>query len=368
MQVKAQMAWPARAGTAMPRPYKSGRTRGSGALEFLDRRNHASDLLALELRKHRQRENFLCGTLRLREVTRAVAKQGINGLQVERNRVVNGAADVALGQKLLERVATGNANRVLMKDVLRGGGHSRSCDARDFGQELGVFGGVLLTGALPLRQVGELYAKNRGLYFVKATVEAGLAADVFGGLAVIAEGAEARGDVAGVGDGKTGVAVGAEIFRWIETEAADIAEGAGWPPFVRGADGLRGVLDNGEIAGAGEGEDGRHVGEEAIEVDRNDRASALSDAAFELGGIEIESSRVDVSEDGFSTDGADGAGGGYKGEGREEDFVTGLYTAGAKSKDERIGAGCEADAMSDATELRDFGLERSPFVAEYELV
>ena len=283
-------------------------------------------------------------------------------------RIVDGAADFSFAQEFLEGVALFDSNGVLVVDVFETFGRERGHDAGDLREKAIVFSGVGLAGALPIGKMAQFDAEDGGLDFIEAAVPAGLAAAIFFGLAVIAKGANSRGEFGGICYDHAGVAVGAEIFGGIKTDAGGVAEGAGAAAFVGGADGLRVVLDDGQVARFGEGKDWVHVGGEAVEMDDHDGAGVRRDAAGEFRRIEVVSVGANVGENGFRAEGADGAARGNEGEGREEDFVTGLNTAGAQGQDQGVRAGSEADAVSDATELGDFLFQRGAFAAQDELL
>src|SRR5260370_37588538 len=97
---------------------------------------------------------------------------------------------------------------------------------------------------VPLWQMLELHGQDRGLDFVQTAVPAGFVTYIFSSLTVIAQGAQTRFAFFGIGYDHARVAVCAEILRWIEADARNIAERARAPGFVSCADGLRAVFDN----------------------------------------------------------------------------------------------------------------------------
>ena len=122
----------------------------------------------------------------------------------------------------------------------------------------------MLACALPLGKVAKLYAEDSGLDFIETAIPAGFAADIFGGLAVVAKGAEARGEFGGIGDNHSSVAVSTEIFCGIEAEAGNIAERTGRTAFVGSADGLGVIFNDAKVMGASEIQNRIHVGGEAV--------------------------------------------------------------------------------------------------------
>src|SRR5713226_7470039 len=107
--------------------------------------------------------------------------------------------------------------------------------------------------------MAQLDAQDGGLDFIEAAVPARLAAQIFYRLAMIAQGSNARRKFSGIRNDHSRVAVRAQIFRGVKTEAGNVAERAGAPTFVRCADGLRVVFDYWELARFCERDDGVHV-------------------------------------------------------------------------------------------------------------
>src|SRR5580658_422005 len=103
------------------------------------------------------------------------------------HRIINGASNFSLAQDLRKSVTTLNPNRILVKHMLVSFRNERRRDAWNAEQEFCVRSGMRLSRSLPLWQVAQLYAQNGGLDFIEAAVPTWLAADVFGGLPVIAQ-------------------------------------------------------------------------------------------------------------------------------------------------------------------------------------
>jgi hypothetical protein len=95
----------------------------SGTPEFGDGGDDSRDLLGFEFGIDGQGEGFLGGALGLGEVAGFVAEASVERLQVQGNRVVDGAADFALGEELLEGITVGDADGVLVEDVFAAGGN-----------------------------------------------------------------------------------------------------------------------------------------------------------------------------------------------------------------------------------------------------
>ncbi len=76
----------------------------------------------------------------------------------------------------------------------------------------------------------------------------------------------------------------------------------------------------------------------------------------------------DVREDRFCSERADSAARGDERKRRDQHFVAGLHATCAEREDQRVRSGRDADAVSDAAELRDFLLERGAFAPENKLL
>ena len=87
-----------------------------------------------------------------------------------------------------------------------------------------------------------------------------------------------------------------------------MADAAGPPALVLGADRLRGVLDDHEAVLVSHPHHSIHVGHLTIEVDRDDCARPARHLRLHFGGIEIVGGGIDVDEDRCRSDARDRAG------------------------------------------------------------
>ncbi len=180
-------------------------------------------------------------------------------MQVQRERVVDLAADLAVGEVLAEIVAAWCADDVLVKDMggarigdragrcprlVRGGGEA--CGA----EELVVAGGMVAALLVPLGQIAELDFEDGGLHGVEAGVPADLVVIVAAAHAVSAQHAGVLVDVGGEGGEQAGIAQGTEIFGGVEAEGGEVAEGSGGDAVPGGSEGLGGVFDEQQSGGA----------------------------------------------------------------------------------------------------------------------
>src|SRR5579862_2965297 len=148
------------------------------SVKFRNRFRHPLDLLLTQFGKHGKRHDFRRCFFRVGKTPHAVAEVGVNALQVQRNRIIHSAADFAVRQKLLQFVATHNANRVLVENVFAMLGNVRSSNLRDAGQQFRILRRMQTPSPFPLFQVAQLDPQNGGLNFVQPAVPAGLHAVV----------------------------------------------------------------------------------------------------------------------------------------------------------------------------------------------
>src|SRR6516164_3203182 len=204
-------------------------------------------------------------------------------------------------------------------------------------------------GALPLREMAEFDPQHGGLNFVEAAVPARLAAPILGGLPVIAQRTKVRGEFSRIRNDHSGISIRTKVLCRVEAEARRVPEGAGTATFIECANGLRTILDERQLAGLCECQDGIHVCREAVEMYRDDGARARGNAALQFGGIEIVSLRTNVDKDRLRSQGAYRAARSDEGIRRQEHFIACLHAARAQSQNQRVRAGRDSYAVSHAT-------------------
>ena len=181
---------------------------------------------------------------------RLVLEIGEAALSVQRHGIVDLRADALGGQVSAQLVALARANHVLVEDVPEAR-HSRrhlhGWPKVSRAEQLVVMIRVGLPRARPGVEMLQLDHEHRRLQLVEPKVAADQRVVVLRLAAVHAQDAHALVQPAVVADAHAGVAECAEILRREERQAADVADAAG-PPAVRqrGADRLRGILDDGE--------------------------------------------------------------------------------------------------------------------------
>ena len=162
------------------------------------------------------------------------------------------------------------------------------------------------------------------------------------------------------------VAAASEVLGGIERQARDVAPGSRRLVAIRGSHRLRGVLDHGEAAGAGDGGDGVHGGRLAIEVDGHDGPRPRRHRLVHERGIQVVRSRIDVHEDGPRVHHEHAGRRGHEGEGRGDDLVTGPDADRLEGDDEGIGARSDPDAVGDTAEAGQLALEGGDLGPENE--
>src|SRR5215470_5344174 len=126
-------------------------------------------------------------------------------------------------------------------------------------------------------------------------------------------------------DDHSSVAVSAEIFCWVETQAGHIAERTCPAPFVESTDSLGIVFDEWQVARFGERQNRVHVGGEAVKMNCDNGARSRRYAALEFGGIDVVGFRANICEDRPCSQCADCAASCDKRESWQKHFVARLH-------------------------------------------
>ena len=146
------------------------------------------------------------------------------------------------------------------------------------------------------------------------------------------------------------------------------------PAIIEGcAETLGSIVQNEQILRLRGGSDRGVVGREAEQINRDHRLrrqpGALGDRhrAGDALGIDIETLRLDIDENGRGADQRHHFGGGAEGEGRTDHCVAGADALGHQHQLQCVGAAGAAHGVFGAAELRQLRLERPHFRAEDEL-
>jgi len=183
---------------------------------------------------------------------------------------MDACADALVGEELDEGVAAFDLDGVNVEDMFYPRGLEGGDDIFEASEELIIGGGVLASELGGVIEVGEFHVEDGGLDAIHAAVPADHGVVIFFDLAVIAEDADFFVEVGVIGEDCPGFAKGAEVFAWVEAEAAGIGEEAGFFSVVFGAVGLAGVFDDEDPVLAGDVEDGLEIGGVTEEVDGDD--------------------------------------------------------------------------------------------------
>lgn len=268
---------------------------------------------------------------------------------MEGHGVVDLGSDAGFLQIFPQLVAARAAEGVLMKDMTSVGMNQRGDEVRDGGlrEEPLIPRGIGAAGLGPLLQIFELDAEDDGLEGIDAAVDADDVMVVTGLHAVDAEDAQFVGQGIVIGGHHAGVSRATEILGGEEAEAIDESHGSGGTALELGADGLGGILDDGDSMASGDLEDGVHARALAEKVDRQDGPGARGDGGLELLDIEIEIVGANIDIDGPGAEPGNGAGRREEGKGDGNDLIALADAEGHEGQEQGIGAGGAADGVPD---------------------
>ena len=199
--------------------------------------------------------------------------------------------------------------------------------------------------------------EHRGLDGVEPRVVADQVEVLLVARAVEAEHPDPVGELGVVHRDETAVAESEQVLRREEAEGRGDAR----RDSLR-AECLSRVLDDRHVERA-EIVDRRRPSEE---MDRHDRLRARGDPACDVGGVEVQRSRVDVGEDRGGADSRDRLGGGVEGEGRADHLVAGADLERVEHEHDRVGSVRDPDRLLDAEGLGGLAFETLDLRAEDE--
>jgi len=329
------------------------------AEEFGDGVDYGLLLVFAEFREDGQGEDFAGGALRLREAAFSISETFQRVLHVERDGVVDLRSDFAGGEEVVEGVAAGGADDVLVPDVFAACDLMGQDDAVDgvgacLDKSCGVEEGVVAAGhvvarVVPALDVAELDGEDGALEAVHAGVPTDFVVVVAAAHAVLTEHFGALGQLAGVRSDHAGIAGGTEVFGGIEAEGGDIAKSSGFDSTPLRAPSLGCVFDEREAALLADTGEGGPVGALTEEVNWQDGADGFSlgsvEGGFDGGGGKVEGCLVDIGECGCGPGAKDGADGGEKAEWGGENGGIGTDSGGGEGEPEGIGTGRAADCV-----------------------
>jgi hypothetical protein len=323
-------------------------------------------------------EALVCGGFGVGEVAFFVTEVAEAFLQVERERVIDFRTDAVFREDSADFVPMGDADDELIVDVMV---RQAGVEPRFYGEgECGEFWGggkgfAVKAGfgsafGAPEVEVGEFDVEDGGLDGVDAEVATDVGVKVARFHAVVAEATHfCRECIVLTGD-HSGVTEGAEIFCGIKGVPTGFTDGACGSEWVRCAECLGGVFQNGNAAGCADAGDGFHVRAAAEEMDWADGfgVGVLFEGVFQLGWIDVEGVGLDVDEYGARSDASDTACGCEEGVRGGDDGVAGLDAERHEEDELGVGTGGDADAVAGACRGADGFFEIFRFFAEHELL
>lgn len=155
--------------------------------------------------------------------------------------------------------------------------------------------------------------------------------------AVAAEDADAAGNGFVLCEDHTAFGSG-DVFGRVKRKGTGVSEGAQGFACKVGFECMGTILDDGEVVLAGQVHNGGHVAGVASHVDGQDGPGARGDASGDGLGGDVHGAGGNVGEDGLASCMEDAVGGGDKGHGGGDDFVTGLQIKGLQGEVDACGA------------------------------
>jgi hypothetical protein len=286
----------------------------------------------------------------------ALAEVREGGLQMERGRVIDRAADLRLLQRRTDAVAFGRATD---EEVIHVSGLVLGQLARLAQPQLRIPRGSLATRSNPPVELAEEDAQHRCLDLVEARVVTDhLEVDLVA-RAVEPQHPHALRELVVARRHEPAVPDAEEVLRRIEAERGRDTR----PADVRRAECLRRVLDH-RRPQLHELRERRRTAEE---MDGEDRFGALGDPRSDILGVEIHRRRVHVGEDGRRPTPRNRLGSRVERERRADHLVTRSDAERVEHEHERIGAVGDADGVFHAEIAGGLALERSNVGAEDEI-
>ncbi len=160
--------------------------------------------------------------------------------------------------------------------------------------------------------------------------------------ALIAEGDADIGQMSIVGENHTALA-GRDLLIGVECKDGHFAEGSCLSAVQFGAEGLAAVLDDGEVVFLGDGADFVEVCGAAERLDGKDGLCFFGDCGFDFRGVDVESRRVDIDEDGFCAGHHNNGCGGDECEGGCNDLVAGADFECGEAEEQAAGSAVYGD-------------------------
>jgi len=273
------------------------------------------------------------------------------------DRVVDQGADPGPGQTFLQPVAIARAYDVKVPGRIGPVGNMRQ-DQIAAAQAFGVGRCNRAAAIGPGIEMRQLGPQDGSLDRVEARIHALHLVHVFHPAAIVAQHADAVGQIGAVRGDRTAIAQGAQVLAGIEAPAHHIAMRADAAPLVARAMGLGGILDHRKAVLTRQRKDRVKVGRLAVEVNRQDRLCRRSNGGGDAGGIDVVGGGVGFHRDGPRADSRDRQPGGDIGVRRHDHLVPRPDVERPEREDQRIKAVGDPHRMIGAAPGRPVGLER----------
>ena len=238
-------------------------------------------------------------------------------------------------------------------------------------QDRGAFAALLD----PALELAELAAADRGLHLGEPEVgaEALMQPAIAGRMLALEDGLVALAMVLvlpgplpqppPVGEQHAALAAGGHDLVLAEREAADVAEGADWTPFVQCAVGLGTVLDQHQVAVPNELQQRVHVARVPAQVNADHDPRSGGQHSLDAGRGQVLGISVDVGEHRPAASQRNHSGGGEKGPRRHHHLVTRLERDGVQRQLQGEGAVGQGDRVLAAKSARKLRFEMTVLIA-----
>src|SRR6266851_2581500 len=195
-----------------------------------------------------------------------------------------------------------------------------------------ITGSALTSSLIPSFEIFQLHAQDGSLHSVEAAVPSEFFMQVSARAAVVAQAPHVGCQLGVIRSHQASLPIGAEILGGIKAEGCGHAHGPGAAVAPGGANSLGGVFDQCQMKLVGKWLKPIHVGALAIKMDGKQRSqlpvAAAPQVRFNLCGIEIEGSGIDVGKHRTCPGSRNCASGSEETEGSSKNLVPGLHAGG----------------------------------------
>src|SRR5216684_4945061 len=336
----------------------------SSSIEGGDRLNDGVNVVASQVRTHWKAERALRDCLSNRKGAGPESEPPIGFRPGRRNRIVDQGVDRAPREVTLQCVATRMAHHEEMPDRLDAVRNMGQYELGNSSQPVQIPRGHVPAALVPIVETRQFHPQQRSLQRIEPRVESEHFVPVLHARAVVAQNADAVGELSVVRCYCAGIAIRAEVLSRIKAPAGSVAERAGPAGVLAPAVGLRRVLEYEKAAGACDLANGRHLGRLPVEMDRENGTRARGDGGLDAIRIEVVRPRVRLDGHGPRAGMRDGQPGGDVGVGWDDHLGAAADAGGAEHQMEGIESVGHADAVFDAAVGGKVALEGFDLLAE----